>query len=79
MPTLEGQPDNFFGQCNIPALDGQLTYTQVAAGHHHTVLLRSDGSALACGANQFGQCNIPARDGQLIFTQAAAGTQHTVL
>merc|ERR1712232_233225 len=67
------------GQCRIPALDGQLSYTQVAAGSDHTVLLRSDGSAVACGGNAKGQCDIPALDGQLSYTQVAAGHSHTVL
>ena len=31
------------GQCDVPALEGGLTYTYVAAGGLHTVLLRSDG------------------------------------
>ena len=35
------------------------TYTQVSAGSSHTVLLRSDGRAVACGLNADGQCNIP--------------------
>ena len=36
-----------------------LTYTQVAAGHVHTVLLKSDGTVAAYGSNEDGQCNIP--------------------
>ena len=55
------------GQCNIPALDGALTYAQVAAGAGHTVLLRSDGTALACGGNAHGQCNLPASGGGLTY------------
>jgi len=35
---------NLEGQCNIPPLFGDLTYIQAAAGRHHTVLLRSDGT-----------------------------------
>ena len=34
-----------WGQCSIPALP---TYTQVAAGDGHTVLLRSDGEKRDC-------------------------------
>jgi hypothetical protein len=30
------------------------------AGGHHTVLLRSDGTAVACGWNNYGQCSIPS-------------------
>ena len=48
------------GQCDLPALVEGLTYTQVAAGGGHTVLLRSDGSAVACGCNHSGECDLPA-------------------
>ena len=67
------------GQCNLPALDGGLTYTQVSAGGAHTVLLKSDGTAVACGSNGLGQCNLPALDGGLTYAQVAAGGSHTVL
>jgi hypothetical protein len=39
--------DNFDGQRDVPAIEGGAAYTQVAAGIQHTVLLRSDGSAVA--------------------------------
>ncbi|CAK0805031.1 unnamed protein product [Prorocentrum cordatum] len=67
------------GQCNVPALDGGLSYTQVAAGFFHTVLLKSDGTAVAFGQNDFGQCNAPALDGGLNYTQVATENAHTVL
>eukprot|EP00438_Fugacium_kawagutii_P009689 Skav208645 [mRNA] locus=scaffold1081:194309:194737:- [translate_table: standard] len=35
-----------------------MSYTQVSAGIYHSVLLRSDGNALACGENESGECNI---------------------
>ena len=35
----------------FPALEGELSYTEVAAGRFHTVLLRSDGTSVACGRN----------------------------
>ena len=35
----------------------------VSAGNGHTVLLRSDGSVVACGSTRFGQCDIPPFDG----------------
>ena len=41
-------------------LDEGIVYTQIAAGHFHTVLLRSDGSAVAVGDISKGQCNIPS-------------------
>ncbi|CAK0881885.1 unnamed protein product [Prorocentrum cordatum] len=71
--------ENHNGQCNVPALDGGLSYTQVAAGSAHTALLRSDGTAVAFGANHSGQCNVPALDGGLSYTQVAAGSAHTAL
>ena len=55
------------------------TYTQVAAGEGHTVLLRSDVVVVACGRNDFGQCNIPALDRDLTYTQVAARNWQTVL
>lgn len=35
----------------------------------HTVLLRSDGLAVACGRNDFGQCDIPPLDEGASYTQ----------
>merc|ERR1719291_779736 len=60
--------ENYFGQCDLPTLDADLTYTQVAAGGRHTVLLRSDGSAVACGCNEYGQCDLPALVPGLSYT-----------
>jgi hypothetical protein len=40
-------------------LEDGTTYIQVAAGDDHTVLLRSDGSAVACGHHGSGRCQIP--------------------
>ena len=51
----------------------------VSAGWYHTVLLRSDGSAVAIGNSSDGQCNIPALDEGLAYTQVSAGSVHTVL
>ena len=65
--------------CDIPVLDEGLTYTQVSAGTYHTVLLKNNGTAVACGNNRFGQCDIPMLDGCLTYTQIAAGGYHTVL
>ena len=65
-------------QFHIPALVGDLTYIYVAAEDRRAVLLRSDGTAVACGHNQLGH-DIPALDGDLIYTQVAVGTSHTVL
>eukprot|EP00435_Cladocopium_sp_Y103_P046355 s2845_g13.t1 len=49
-----GLGSNSHGQCNIPPLGPQLSYTQAAGGNHHTVLLRSDGKAVAFGSNRRG-------------------------
>ena len=43
------------------------------------MLLRSDGTAVACGDNRYGQCNIPPLDAGLSYTQVSAGRWHTVL
>eukprot|EP00435_Cladocopium_sp_Y103_P061625 s214_g23.t1 len=51
----------------------------VSAGGCHTVLLRSDGDAVADGMNHFGQCDIPLLDDGFTYTQVSAGARHTVL
>ena len=77
MPVTFG--DKAMGSCNIPPLDEGVTYTQVSAGLCHTVLLRSDGSAVGCGRNDFGQHDIPPLDEQMSYTQVSAGRMHRVL
>ena len=42
---------NYRGQCSIPPLAEGISYSQVSAGLSHTVLLRIDGQAVACGDN----------------------------
>eukprot|EP00435_Cladocopium_sp_Y103_P075660 s9_g62.t1 len=56
-----------------------LSYTGVSAGRIHTVLLRSNGSVVACGANSRGQCNIPPLDEGMSYTQISADGAHTAL
>ena len=51
----------------------------LSAGRNHTVLLRSDGTAVACGDNTYGQCNVPPLPEETIYVQVAAGASHTVL
>ena len=63
----------------IPLLKPGVTYTQVSCGTYTIVLLRSDGTAIACGENRSGQCDIPELPDKVCYTQVAAGTWHTVL
>lgn len=69
------------GQCQIPALEEGVLYTQVSAGGLHTLLLRSDGRVVACGSNGCGQCQIPPLDegSGLSYTEVSAGDYHSVL
>ena len=46
--------------CTHTALEAGVTYTQVAAGGCHIVLLRGDGTAVAFGYDGYGQCKVPA-------------------
>ena len=50
-----------------------------AAGMKHTVLLRSDGMAVAFGHNRERQFDVPQPGAGVTYTQAAAGGHHTVL
>ena len=77
MVKLCGQ--NYNEQCSIPPLDEGISYSQVSAGRCHTVLLRSDGRAVACGSNYRGQCSIPPLDEGISYSQVSAGLSHTVL
>ena len=51
----------------------------VSAGSVHTVLLRSDGTAVACGDNHYGQCNLPALDGGLTYVRSGRSLPALVL
>ena len=44
-----------------------------------TVLLRSDGNAVACGSNDSGQCDVLPLDQGMMYSQVSAGKLHTVL
>ena len=50
-----------------------------SAGKRHTVLLRSDGTAFACGDNTQGECDIPALSEGVTYVQVVAGAGFTVL
>ena len=77
--AVDYMADEYNRMCNIPTVERGQVYVQVAAGGYHTVLLKSDGSAVTCGGNDTGQCDIPALTDGLIYTQVAAGSFHTVL
>ena len=49
--------------------------TMCSSGQFHSVLLRSDGSAVACGRNEYGQCDIPPLEEGMCYTQVSAGGQ----
>ena len=51
----------------------------VAAGERHTVLLKTDGLAVAVGNDVEGYCEIPPLALGENYTQAVAGCMHTVL
>lgn len=70
---------NTDGQCDIPPLEKGTFYVQVAAGGFQTLLLRSDGTAVACGDNSSGEFEIPALDEGISYIQVSAGTYHSVL
>ncbi|WP_235660293.1 Ig-like domain-containing protein [Mycolicibacterium gilvum] len=67
------------GVGHVPALPAGVSYTQVAGGAFHTVLLRSDGSVVGAGQNNYGQLDIPPLPAGVTYTQVAAGSWHTVL
>ena len=46
----------FCNQYDVPGLPDGLSYVKVAAGKAHTILIRSDGNAVAIGSNRSGQC-----------------------
>ena len=55
-----------------------MQHVQATAGAGHTMLVRSDGEALAFGFNGDGECDVPALPPGTQYLQAAAGG-HTVL
>ena len=64
------------GDCTIAAVFQKTRYTpMVAAGMHHTVGLKSDGTVVAVGRNDAGQCEVGLWTD---IVQIAAGVYHTV-
>ena len=64
---------------NLQVSDLALIPAMPSACYHHSVLLKSDGSAIAAGNNHYAQCNIPPLDEGMAYTQISAGGAHTVL
>ena len=52
-----------------------LPMNAIAVGNEHTVLLKEDGTVLACGDNRFGQCDV---GGWTDVIAVAAGAYHTL-
>ena len=50
-----------------------------AAGQFHTVVLTSEGRAVAFGSSQFGQCSVPELPAGVRYVGCGAGCEHTVL
>lgn len=57
------------GQRSVPETEAGVVYTQAAAGGGHTVLLRSDGQAVALGCNVFGRCDVPVPEEGVTYMQ----------
>jgi len=70
---------NASSQCDIPALGEGLAYTQVVCGDVHSLLLRSDGTAVSCGRNHEDQCNIPTLVEGKTYIQAGWRWQHMMV
>ena len=57
---LRPNGNNYYGQCAVPELPEGIIYNAAAAGMYHTVLVQSDGVAVAFGKNDEGQCAVPS-------------------
>ncbi|MHC5083475.1 MAG: hypothetical protein ACYTET_06000, partial [Planctomycetota bacterium] len=66
--------DGVYGQCDGP-VDNQFV-TAIAAGHSHSLAVKSDGTVDAWGENTYGQSNLPATNTD--FVNVAAGSTHSL-
>src|SRR5215831_12165364 len=69
-----GWGDNWFSQSGVPATPDDAV--AIAAGGHHTLMLRANGKVAAFGYNACGQTSVPSRLADVIAV--AAGENHSV-
>jgi alpha-tubulin suppressor-like RCC1 family protein len=67
------------GPFAIPSLPPGISYTEIAVGFLHRILLRSDGVTLALGDNFYGQLNVPALPMGVVPVRLAANTDHSAM
>ena len=60
----------------VVGVDLSAGFTTIAAGGHHSLGLKEDGSVTAWGYNYHGQCNVPAPNSG--FVAIAAGDWHSL-
>jgi hypothetical protein len=72
--SVWGSGLNGDGQCTAP--EPNSGFTRIAAGHEHSLGLRSDSTIVAWGDNNNGQATVP--DPNTAFLAVAAGTYHSL-
>jgi len=76
--TVVAWGDNYYGQCNVPALPAGLSYVEIAAGRFLGIARRSDGAIVAWENNAYGQCNAPIQPAGVAYVEVAAGSVRSV-
>ena len=71
-PGESGWPH--YGQCDVPAPNRD--FVEAAAGGHHSLGLKADGSIVAWGLNDYSQCNVPTPNTG--FVAVAGGYWHSL-
>ncbi len=74
--TVLAWGDNEFGQTNVPVA-AQSGVMAIAAGHYHTLALKTNGMVVAWGLNNLGQTTVPVA-AQSGVTAISAGYGHSV-
>jgi alpha-tubulin suppressor-like RCC1 family protein len=69
--------DNSFGQTNVPS--GLNDAIAIAAGDHHSLALRLNGSVVAWGDNQYGQATVPADLKDAVAVTACGNRSYALL